>query len=177
MKAVEHRQGLIIVNTGNGKGKSTAAFGTALRALGNGFSVLVVQFIKGKWKTGEQLAAQQFDKFEFRPMGEGFTWDTKDRERDTQVAIGAWDFARERILSGNTDLIVLDEINYAIDYGYVPLEEVLSALRSRPPQVHVILTGRNAKPELIELADLVSEMREIKHPYKQGIKAQRGIEW
>jgi cob(I)alamin adenosyltransferase len=174
---VEYRQGLVIVNTGNGKGKSTAAFGTALRALGNGFSVLVVQFIKGKWKTGEQLAAQQLDKFEFRPMGEGFTWDTKDRERDIQVAMAAWSFARERIAAGETDLVVLDEINYAIDYGYVPLDEVLAALRSRPPHVHVILTGRNAKPELIELADLVTEMREIKHPYKKGIKAQRGIEW
>lgn len=174
---MEYRQGLVIVNTGHGKGKSTAAFGTALRALGNGFSVLVVQFIKGNWKTGERAAAQRFDKFDFRPMGEGFTWDTKDRERDTQVAREAWAFGRARIASGETDLVVLDEINYAIDYGYVPLDDVLEALRARPPHVHVILTGRNAKPELIELADLVTEMREIKHPYKKGIKAQRGIEW
>jgi cob(I)alamin adenosyltransferase len=174
---MEYRQGLIIVNTGNGKGKSTAAFGTAMRALGNDYSVLVVQFIKGNWKTGEQAAAKTFEKFEFRPMGEGFTWDTKDRERDTQVAMAAWSFARERIADGKTDLIVLDEINYAIDYGYVPLADVLAALQARPPHVHVILTGRNAKPELIEAADLVTEMREIKHPYKRGIKAQRGIEW
>ncbi|HUY87857.1 MAG TPA: cob(I)yrinic acid a,c-diamide adenosyltransferase [Pirellulales bacterium] len=174
---MEYRQGLVIVNTGNGKGKSTAAFGTALRALGNGFSVLVVQFIKGNWKTGERTAAERFENFEFRAMGEGFTWDTKDRERDTQVALEAWAFARARIASGETDLVVLDEINYAIDYGYLPLDEVLEALRARPPHVHVILTGRNAKPELIELADLVTEMREIKHPYKKGIKAQRGIEW
>jgi cob(I)alamin adenosyltransferase len=174
---VEYRQGLVIVNTGSGKGKSTAAFGTALRALGSGFSVLVVQFIKGHWKTGERAAFGTFPKAEFRSMGEGFTWDTKDPVRDTQVALAAWAFGRERILAGETDLVVLDEINYAIDYGYVPLDEVLSALRARPPHVHVILTGRNAKPELIELADLVTEMREIKHPYKQGIKAQRGIEW
>lgn len=174
---MEYRQGLVIVNTGSGKGKSTAAFGTALRALGNGFSVLVVQFIKGNWKTGERTAAERFEKFEFRSMGEGFTWDTKDRQRDTQVAMEAWAFGRAHIASGETDLVVLDEINYAIDYGYVPLDEVLEALRARPPHVHVILTGRNAKPELVELADLVTEMREIKHPYKKGIKAQRGIEW
>jgi cob(I)alamin adenosyltransferase len=174
---VEYRQGLVIVNTGNGKGKSTAAFGTSLRALGNGFSVLVVQFIKGQWKTGERAAFGQFPKGEFRSMGEGFTWDTKDPQRDTQVALEAWAFGRERILSGETDLVVLDEINYAIDYNYVPLAELLETLRSRPPHVHVICTGRNAKPELIELADLVTEMREIKHPYKRGIKAQRGIEW
>lgn len=174
---MEYRQGLVIVNTGSGKGKSTAAFGTAMRALGNGFSVLVVQFIKGAWKTGERRAAERFDKIEFRSMGEGFTWDTKDRERDTRVAMEAWAVGRERILAGETDLVVLDEINYAIDYGYVPLDDVLAAIRSRPAHVHVILTGRNAKPELIELADLVTEMREIKHPYKKGIKAQRGIEW
>lgn len=174
---MEYRQGLVIVNTGSGKGKSTAAFGTALRALGNGFSVLVVQFIKGHWKTGERAAFGTFPQAEFRSMGEGFTWDTKDPVRDTQVARAAWALGRERILAGETDLVVLDEINYAIDYGYVPLDEVLTALRARPDHVHVILTGRNAKPELIELADLVTEMREIKHPYKQGIKAQRGIEW
>lgn len=174
---MEYRQGLVIVNTGSGKGKSTAAFGTALRALGNGFSVLVVQFIKGHWKTGERAAFGQFPQAEFHSMGEGFTWDTKDRERDTQVALQAWTFARERILSGEKDLVVLDEINYALDYGYVPLDDVLETLRGRPPQVHVICTGRNAKAELVELADLVTEMREIKHPYKKGIKAQRGIEW
>ncbi|HEY5312512.1 MAG TPA: cob(I)yrinic acid a,c-diamide adenosyltransferase [Pirellulales bacterium] len=174
---MEYRHGLVIVNTGSGKGKSTAAFGTALRAAGNGFSVLVVQFIKGNWKTGERAAFGQFPNAEFRSMGEGFTWDTKDPERDKLVAGQAWAFARERIGSGEKDLVVLDEINYAIDYGYVPLDDVLLALGSRPPQVHVICTGRNAKPELIELADLVTEMREIKHPYKKGIKAQRGIEW
>jgi cob(I)alamin adenosyltransferase len=174
---VEYRKGLVIVNTGSGKGKSTAAFGTALRALGNGFSVLVVQFIKGHWKTGEREAFGRFPNAEFRSMGEGFTWDTKDRERDTQVALEAWTFARERLLAGQTDLVIMDEINYAIDYGYVPLPDVLAALAQRPEHVHAILTGRNAKPELIEAADLVTEMREVKHAYKKGIKAQRGIEW
>jgi cob(I)alamin adenosyltransferase len=110
-------------------------------------------------------------------MGEGFTWDTQDPKRDTEVAMKAWAYGREKLLSGEVDLVVLDEINYAIDFGYVPLAEVLEALKARPSQVHVILTGRNAKPELIEAADLVTEMREIKHPYVRGIKAQRGIEW
>ena len=174
---MEYRHGLVIVNTGNGKGKSTAAFGTALRAAGNGMRVLIVQFLKGKWKTGECEAFRQFPNVEFRAMGEGFTWDTKDRERDTRVALDAWNYARERILAGQTDLVVLDELLYALDYGYVPIAEVLAALRARPERVHVILTGRNAKPELIELADLVTEMRDVKHPYKKGVKAQRGIEW
>jgi cob(I)alamin adenosyltransferase len=174
---MEYRQGLVIVNTGPGKGKSTAAFGTALRALGNGFKVVVVQFIKGHWKTGEREAFGTFASAEFRSMGEGFTWDTKDPVRDKQVAMKAWEFGREKILSGDTDLIVLDEINYAIDYGYVPLDEVIKALSERPAHVHVILTGRNAKPDLIDAADLVTEMREVKHPYKKGVKAQRGIEW
>lgn len=174
---MEYRHGLVIVNTGTGKGKSTAAFGTALRAAGNGMRVLVVQFIKGKWKTGEREAFSRFENVEFRPMGEGFTWDTKDRERDTRVACEAWNYARERICAGETDLVVLDEILYAIDYGYVGVADILAALRGRPDHVHVILTGRNAKPELIELADLVTEMREVKHPYKKGVKAQRGIEW
>lgn len=174
---MEYRHGLVIVNTGSGKGKSTAAFGTAMRALGNGFKVTVVQFIKGHWKTGEREAFGQFANAEFRSMGEGFTWDTQDPKRDTEVALKAWAFGKEKILSGDVDLVVLDEINYAIDFGYVPLPDVLEALKSRPSHVHAILTGRNAKPELIELADLVTEMREIKHPYKSGIKAQRGIEW
>ncbi len=174
---MEYRHGLVIVNTGTGKGKSTAAFGTALRAAGNGMRVIVVQFIKGTWKTGEREAFSRFANVEFRPMGEGFTWDTKDRERDTLVAGEAWSYARERILSGEIDLIVLDEILYALDYGYLAIADILAALRARPDHVHVILTGRNATPELIELANLVTEMREIKHPYKTGIKAQRGIEW
>lgn len=170
------RTGLVIVNTGNGKGKSTAALGLAMRALGNGMKVVMVQFIKGAWKVGEYESARKLG-FEIRPMGEGFTWVTKDRERDMKVAREAWDFAKERILAGADDMVILDEINYAIDYGYVNLSEVLEALETRPKEVHVVLTGRKAKPELIERADLATEMVELKHPYKKGIKAQRGIEF
>lgn len=170
------RVGLVIVNTGNGKGKSTAALGLAMRALGNDLKVLMVQFIKGAWKVGEYESARKLG-FEIRPMGEGFTWVTKDRERDMKVAQEAWDFAKVRILAGEHDMVILDEINYAIDYGYVNLPEVLATLNSRPKDVHVVLTGRKAKPELIERADLATEMVELKHPYKKGIKAQRGIEF
>jgi cob(I)alamin adenosyltransferase len=173
---VGERTGLVIVNTGNGKGKSTAALGLAMRALGNGMKVVMVQFIKGAWKVGEYESARKLG-FEIRPMGEGFTWVTKDRERDMKVAREAWDFAKERILAGADDMVILDEINYAIDYGYVDLPEVLETLQSRPKDVHVVLTGRKAKPELIERADLATEMVELKHPYKKGIKAQRGIEF
>lgn len=168
--------GLVIVNTGNGKGKSTAALGLAMRALGNGMKVVMVQFIKGAWKVGEYESARKLG-FEIRPMGEGFTWVTKDRERDIRVAQEAWEWAKERIKSGQHDMVILDEINYALDYGYVDLADVLETLRTRPKELHVVLTGRKAKPEIIELADLATEMVEIKHPYKKGIKAQRGIEF
>lgn len=170
------RTGLVIVNTGSGKGKSTAALGLAMRALGNGMKVVMVQFIKGAWKVGEYESARKLG-FEIRPMGEGFTWVTKDRERDMKVAREAWDFAKARILAGADDMVILDEINYAIDYGYVDLPEVLATLQTRPKDVHVVLTGRKAKPELIERADLATEMVELKHPYKKGVKAQRGIEF
>jgi len=173
---VGERTGLVIVNTGNGKGKSTAALGLAMRALGNDMKVLMVQFIKGAWKVGEYESARKLG-FEIRPMGEGFTWVTKDRERDMKVAREAWDFAKVRILAGEHDMVILDEINYAIDYGYVNLPEVLETLEARPKDVHVVLTGRKAKPELIERSDLATEMVELKHPYKKGIKAQRGIEF
>jgi len=173
---VGERTGLVIVNTGNGKGKSTAALGLAMRALGNGMKVVMVQFIKGAWKVGEYESARKLG-FEIRPMGEGFTWVTKDRERDMKVAGEAWEFAKERILAGADDMVILDEINYAIDYGYVDLPEVLDTLQTRPKDVHVVLTGRKAKPELIARADLATEMVELKHPYKKGIKAQRGIEF
>jgi cob(I)alamin adenosyltransferase len=168
--------GLVIVNTGNGKGKSTAALGLAMRAVGNGMKVVMVQFIKGAWKVGEYESARKLG-FEIRPMGEGFTWVTKDRERDVQVAKEAWEWAKERIQGGHYDMVILDEINYALDYGYVDLADVLETLRTRPKETHVVLTGRKAKPEVIELADLATEMVEIKHPYKKGIKAQRGIEF
>lgn len=170
------RTGLVIVNTGNGKGKSTAALGLAMRAVGNGMKVLMVQFIKGAWKVGEYEAARKLG-FEIRPMGEGFTWVTQDRERDVRVAHEAWEYAKARILSGEHDMVILDEMNYALDYGYVDLADVLETLRRRPKEVHVVLTGRKAKPEVIDLADVATEMVELKHPYKKGIKAQRGIEY
>jgi len=173
------KKGLIIVHTGSGKGKTTAALGVAFRAAGNGMRVSIIQFIKGKWKYGEMESAKQLKTpIEIYPMGEGFTWDTKNRQRDIEMTQKAWAVCKEKMLSGKYDVVVFDEINYVIDYDYLDLKEVLAALKQKPEMVHVILTGRNAKPELIELADLVTEMRELKHPFKdQGILAQRGIEF
>lgn len=173
------KKGLIIVHTGDGKGKTTAALGIAFRAAGNNMRVSMIQFIKGKWKYGEMESAKQLKTpIEIHPMGEGFTWDTKDRARDIEMTQKAWAMCKEKMLSGKYDVVVFDEINYVIDYHYLDLKEVLAALKQKPEMVHVILTGRNAKPELIELADLVTEMRELKHPFKeQGILAQRGIEF
>lgn len=173
---MRERIGLVIVNTGNGKGKSTAALGLAMRAIGNGMTVAMVQFIKGMWKVGEYESARKLG-FEIRPMGEGFTWVTKDRGLDIRAAHEAWGYAKKHIFSGKYDMVILDEINYALDYGYVELVDVLETLRIRPRHVHVVLTGRKAKPEVIELADLATEMVEVKHPYKKGIKAQKGIEY
>ncbi len=172
------KKGLIIVNTGNGKGKTTAALGVAFRAIGSDFKVFVGQFIKGSRQYGELVTAERLREWiEIHPMGEGFTWETKNKERDTQKAHEAWTFFKERLLSGQYQLVILDEINYVIDYGYLPVEWVLETLRQKPEMVHVILTGRNAHPEIVEMADLVTEMREIKHPFKKGITAQKGIEF
>lgn len=173
------KKGLIIVHTGDGKGKTTAALGIAFRAAGNGMRVAVVQFIKGNWKYGELESAKQLKTpIEIYQMGEGFTWDTKNRERDIEMTKKAWTLCKEKMLSGKYEVVIFDEINYVIDYDYLSLSEVLSALKQKPEMVHVVLTGRNAKPELIAVADLVTEMREIKHPFKeQGILAQRGIEF
>jgi cob(I)alamin adenosyltransferase len=170
------RVGLIIVHTGNGKGKTTAALGTAMRAVGVGFRVRVIQFIKGSWDYGELHSAEKLG-MEIVPMGEGFTWETKNRERDTAVAWRAWEACREAIEKAEHDLLVFDEINNAISYGYLDVAPVLEALRARPKTMHVILTGRDAHPDLIDIADLVTEMREIKHPFHRGIYAQRGIEY
>lgn len=168
--------GLIIVNTGNGKGKTTAALGLAMRAIGTGMKVVMVQFIKGAWKTGEGVSARKLG-FELRPMGEGFTWDTKNPERDTEKAEAAWAYGKKAMLSEKYGMVILDEINIALDLGYLNLEEVIETLQSRPKQVHVVLTGRGAKAEIIEIADLATEMREIKHPFQKGIKAQKGVEF
>ncbi len=175
----EKKKGLIIVHTGDGKGKTTAALGVAFRAAGNGMNVAIIQFIKGKWSYGELKAAKQVTPpIEICPMGEGFTWDTQNRARDIERAREAWNLCKEKVMSGKYDVVVFDEINYVIDYDYLPADEVVSFLRGKPEMVHVILTGRNAKQELIDAADLVTEMREIKHPFKeQGILAQRGIEF
>jgi len=178
--ADEKRKGLIIVHTGAGKGKTTAALGLALRAVGNGLRVLMVQFIKGSRRYGEQEAAKLLgeEKFAIRVMGRGYVKSTgPPAPADKAAAEEAWAYAREKIFSGEYDMIILDEINYAISYGLVGLEPVLEALRQKPAEVHVILTGRNALAELLELADLVTEMREVKHPYQKGVKAQPGIEY
>ncbi len=176
VEMAQKRRGLVMVNTGNGKGKTTAALGTALRAVGAGMKVCVLQFIKGAWKYGELDAMEKLG-VEIKPMGKGFTWDTKNPEEDRRTALAAWEECKRRSLSGDYDLVVFDEINYVLDYGFIPLADVLDFLAHKPERLHVILTGRNAPPELIEAADLVTEMKEIKHPFKKGIIAQRGIEF
>jgi cob(I)alamin adenosyltransferase len=177
----ETRKGLVIVNTGPGRGKTTAALGTALRCVGQGMKVLMVQFIKGSWHYGELEAARMLgeDRFKILPMGRGFVkvGVEKPDPEDIRLAQAAWEFARENILSGQYDLVILDEINYVISYKMLDPGVVADALRKKPEMVHVILTGRNAHPSIVELADLVTEMREVKHPYQKGISAQRGIEY
>ena len=171
-------KGLLIVHTGAGKGKSTAAFGLALRALGRGWRVGVVQFIKGAWETGERKAFESFgDHVTWRTMGEGFTWETQDKARDIAAAERAWAVAQEMTRDKRFRLIVLDELNIALRYGYLPLDEVVAALAARRPGLHIVVTGRNAKPELIEAADLVTEMSLVKHHFAAGVKAQEGIEF
>lgn len=171
-------RGLLIVHTGDGKGKSSAAFGMALRSAGWGMKVGVVQFIKGSWETGEKHFFQDHPEFAtFEVMGEGFTWDTQDRARDTAAARAAWERSKALILDPDYDYVVLDELNIALRMDYLPIEEVVDFLRQRPLDKHVCVTGRNAKPELIEIADLVTEFREIKHPFKAGFNAQRGVEY
>ncbi len=171
-------RGLVIVHTGAGKGKSTAAFGMVLRCLGHGMRVGVVQFIKGAWGTGERDVLARFPELvTCRAMGEGFTWDTQDRERDIAAARAAWDMAKAMIADPSYSMVVLDELNIVLRYDYLPLDEVLAALKAKPRDLHVVVTGRNAKPELIEMADLVTEMTLVKHPFRAGVKAQKGIEF
>jgi len=174
-------KGLLIVYTGPGKGKTTCALGTAFRAVGQGLRVLMVQFIKGSWHYGELDTAKLLgdDKIEIRPMGRGFVkvGGAETDPEDVRLCEQAWQFALEQIYSGRYDLVILDEINYVISYGMLDAEKVVAALASRPEQVHVICTGRNAHPRLVELADLVTEMKEVKHPYTRGILAQRGIDY
>lgn len=170
-------RGLLVVYTGRGKGKTTAALGMVFRALGHGLRVTVVQFIKGKWKTGERLLAESLPDLRFHVMGHGFTWDSDDLSRDKAAAHAAWLKSRDEILSGERDLVVLDELTYAFHYDFVALDDVLSTLRERPAHVHVVITGRNAPEGLLAVADLVTEMTPVKHPFAQGVKAQLGVDF
>src|SRR5438445_1827526 len=174
------RRGLIIVNTGPGKGKTTAAMGTALRAAGQGMRVLMLQFLKGSWHYGELDAVQAFgDKYIMKQMGRGFVkvGAEKPDPEDVRMVEEAWDEAAKAIQSGEWDLVVLDEINYAISYGMIDPAKVVESLQKKPGMVHVMLTGRDANPTIVELADTVTEMRQIKHAYEKGVMAQRGIEY
>ena len=171
-------KGLLMVHTGTGKGKSTAAFGMVLRAVGHGMRVGIVQFIKGVWNTGERPVLARFPELvTCRAMGEGFTWDTQDRARDIAAARAAWDAAKALVADPSYRLILLDELNIVLRYDYLPIEEVVETLKAKPRDLHIIVTGRNAKPELIEIADLVTEMTLVKHPFRGGVKAQAGIEF
>ncbi len=169
-------RGLLLVLTGPGKGKSSSAFGMLARALGHGMRVGVVQFIKGAQSTGEEAFFRRFPEVEYHVMGEGFTWETQDRERDMRAAQKAWETASRMLQDPELHLIVLDELNLVLKYGYLELEEVLRDLSTRPPKQHVIVTGRSARAELIEAADTVTEMRAVKHAFEAGVKAQQGIE-
>ena len=171
-------KGLLIVHTGKGKGKTTAAMGMVCRALGHGQKVGLVQFVKGAMKTGEVKVFEAFsDQIDIEILGQGFTWDTQDRAADIEAARKAWDVAKRMILDPAYDMVLCDELNIVLRYDYLPLDEVLDVLRNRPEGKHVIVTGRNAKEELIELADLVTEMTEIRHPFCAGVKAQAGVEF
>ena len=170
--------GLIIVHTGKGKGKSTAAFGMVCRAIGHGMKVGVIQFVKGKWETGERKVVEAFsDQVTIHTMGEGFTWDTQDLDRDVAAATAAWQQAKLMMQDPSYSMILMDELNIVLRYDYLPLEDVLDTLKKKRDELHVIITGRNAKDSLIDLADLVTEMTMVKHPFRSGFKAQQGIEF
>jgi len=172
------KKGLLIVHTGKGKGKSTAAFGLLLRALGRGFRAGVVQFGKGAWDTGERHAIERFpEQVVWHALGEGFTWETQDRERDVAAAERAWAKAAELMADPTFRLLILDELNISLRYDHLDIAKVVSALQARRPDLHIVVTGRNAKPELIEAADLVTDMTPVKHHFAAGVKAQEGIEY
>jgi len=178
MKARDKRQGLIVVNTGEGKGKSSSAFGMVFRAAGWGMKVCVIQFIKGQWKTGEQKAAERFDNIEWHALGDGFTWDTNNPEQDIATSRDIWELCKAKVRSHEFDMVVFDEINYCCGYGWISGEEIAEFLcEERPEWMHVIMTGRNAAPEVIGVAHTVTEMTKVKHAFEQGIKAAQGIEF
>jgi len=171
-------RGLLIVHTGKGKGKSTAAFGMVFRCVGHGFRSGVIQFIKGAWETGERSVLENYPELvTIKAAGEGFTWETQDRERDVAHARAGWEEAKKLIADPSYKMVLLDELNIVLRYDYLPLDEVLGVLRNRPMDKHIVITGRNAREELIELADLVTEMEQVKHPFRSGVKAQAGIEF
>lgn len=171
-------KGLIMVHTGYGKGKTTAALGLAFRALGHGLPVCVIQFVKGTWKYGELVSAERFsDLLEFHVVGKGFIRNSKSSERHQEAAAKGWELARKIIDRGFHHLVILDEFTYALNFGMVDLGEVVKSLQHKPERLHVLVTGRDAPPALVDIADLVTEMREMKHPFKSGIKAQKGIEF
>ncbi|MFP5214032.1 MAG: cob(I)yrinic acid a,c-diamide adenosyltransferase [Acidobacteriota bacterium] len=172
------QKGLLVVFTGNGKGKTTAALGMALRAAGHGMRVLILQFIKGAWVYGELKALERFEEVCIRPLGTGFTWKKESLDEDRELARRGWELAAREIREGNYDMVVLDELNIVLSYGLLSIEEVLPVLDTRPEGLHLVVTGRNAPEELIRSADLVTEMRQVKHPYHNaGIKAQKGVEF
>jgi len=171
-------KGLVIVHMGKGKGKSTAAMGLAVRAIGNGMKVGIVQFVKGVWETGERVVLDKFpDLCVIKAMGEGFSWETQDRERDIAAARHAWEMAKEMIADPSFKMVILDELNIVLRYENLPLDEVVETLKNKPEMLHVVVTGRNAKDELVEIADLVTDMTQVKHPFRSGVKAQVGIEF
>ncbi len=176
VSSAQEDRGVLVVNTGNGKGKSSSAFGMVARALGHGMKVAVIQFIKGSFATGEEAFFRRFPELEFHVMGEGFTWETQDKERDRRAALAAWETARGFLADPAYQMVVLDELNIALKLGLVPKDQVLEALQARPSHQHVIVTGRAAPDALIEIADTVTEMRPIKHAFDAGVMAQKGIE-
>lgn len=176
-KGYVRQPSLLLVNTGDGKGKSTAAFGTAMRAIARGWKVAVIQFLKsGEWSVGEEKIGRQIG-IDWWALGDGFTWESKDMDESEAIARRAWSEAAEKIGSGDYELVVLDEVTYPINWGWVDLHEVMTVLRERPDRVNIILTGRDAPSELIEIADTVTEMKEIKHAYDKGVMARRGIDY
>ena len=177
IKKADKEQGVIVITTGNGKGKSSSGFGMVARALGHGMKVGIVQFIKGAMSTGEESFFRRFpDEVEYHVMGDGFTWNTQDREKDVKTATLAWEKAKRMLNDTSYDLILLDELNIVLKYQYLPIEDVIKHLQSRPEMQHVVITGRAAKDELIEIADTVTEMKDVKHAFRSGIKAQKGVE-
>ncbi len=178
MKSRARRRGVVLVHTGEGKGKSSSAIGMVFRAAGWGMKVCVIQFIKGQWQTGEQKAAARFDNIEWHALGDGFTWDTKNPRRDRQTSREIWQFSKQKIRSQDFDLVVLDEINYCCDYGWITGEEIAEFIRNdKPAYLHLVLTGRHARDEVIAVADTVTEMKPLKHAFDKGIKAQQGVEF